>query len=97
MVFLVVLKYFLINFLKYYFKAKKKRNILSQIKSEAKYNKRICNELVIDINATKRICDKTCMENSDFKGFIRDISLDPFGFLLLSLIQVFYFIKFNLI
>ena len=62
--------------------------MLAQIKTEAKYEKRICNELIIDVNATKRLCDKICMETTVFKGFIRDISLEPFGFLLLSLLQV---------
>ena len=69
-----------------------KRGVLKTIKSELVHQNRLSNELISDIKAAKTLCDSFCLnsQTTDLFGFIQKISLDPFGFLLLSHIQVFF-------
>lgn len=68
------------------------------IKSEAVSRSRISNEVFIDSSATKTITDTMCLASkSNIQGYIQEIGLDPFGFLLFSDIQVYYRILDNLI
>ena len=67
------------------------RKILSKIKREFINKSKISNDISTDFNAAKLSCDEFCIvinEKSLYKGYISDISLIPFGFLLNSEIQV---------
>lgn len=59
------------------------------IKSEIVHKNRLATDLISDIQASKVIYDSTIFsEEYEIKGFIQEISLIPFGFLLMSNIQV---------
>ena len=62
---------------------------LSKIKSEFVNRDKISNDVFQDAEAAKYIMDGLCLvENSKFYGYIQEISLSPFGFILTSYIQV---------
>ena len=64
-------------------------DVLKQIKYEFKHKNRISTEVFFDANATKIITDSLIGNDNDkIKGYIQEIGLNPFGFLLISEIQV---------
>lgn len=54
-------------------------------------------DLTCDLKATKRLCDSMCLtfDESNLSGFIQKTMIEPFGFLLLSDIQVQLYILFH--
>jgi hypothetical protein len=66
---------------------------LSVIKYEHEHRNRIATDVFVDADAAKRLCNKLCFvydQNSILKGYIQEISHDPFGVLLISEIQVLF-------
>ena len=65
-------------------------HILSVVKREFNIKDRLSSKIVLDAQASKLVMDNLIPNNSNdaIKGFIQDISLDPFGFFLMSIIQV---------
>ena len=62
---------------------------LSKIKSEFVNRDKISNDVFKDAEAAKYIMDGLCLVgDSKFYGYIQEISLSPFGFILTSYIQV---------
>ena len=67
---------------------------MKQIKYEIKHEKRLSNDMIIDIISAKRLLDKAYLHYSaKIPGFIQNISIDPFGYILLSDIQVSFINK----
>ena len=65
------------------------RHTLKMIKSEFSNQNKISSDVFTDALAAKAVSDGMCLEsNSNIKGYISEIGLDPFGFLLISDIQV---------
>ena len=69
------------------------KSILHKIKSEFTHRNRIDSDLIVDTHACKTMFDAShpsvpSQQHSHIKGFIQNISLVPFGFLLMSSIQV---------
>jgi hypothetical protein len=67
------------------------RNVLKQIKYELKNQDKLSNDLNVDLNAIKLFSDQTCIKlsvNDYLKGIVQDQSLNPFGFLFMSQMQV---------
>jgi hypothetical protein len=59
------------------------------MKSSLLHFYKISNEVFIDAQAAKNITDQIFSDsNSQLKGFLHDVSLDPFGYLLISQVQV---------
>ena len=66
-----------------------KRMALSKIKSDYINRNKISNDISIDVLAAKRLSDSLCLNLiPEFKGFVHQIGLDTFGFLLFSGIQL---------
>jgi hypothetical protein len=61
--------------------------VLAKIKSEQKYRDRVSADMFGDIDGTKNHYDEN-LKDGKIKGFIREIGYNPFGFLLISQIQV---------
>ena len=62
---------------------------ISQLFAAIKSYFKISNEVFIDALAAKNVTDQIYGETSSkLNGYIQEISLDPFGFLLISQIQV---------
>ena len=60
------------------------------IKKEFVDSFKLSNEVFVDAQAAKVLTDGLCYSvNNTVSGFIQEISLDPYGFFLLSDIQVF--------
>ncbi len=68
-----------------------KLNTLSKIKYEELHKDRLSTNFIDDVQAAKELCDNLCFKINEngIDGFIREIQLDPFGFLLISDIQVY--------
>lgn len=65
------------------------KNTLKQMKSEFINKHRLSSDVYIDVLATKSVTDRMCLKSSsNIDGYIQEISLNPFGFLLFSDIQV---------
>ena len=65
------------------------KNTLKMIKSEFVNRHKMSSDVYIDTLATKTLTDGLCLESSsNIEGYIQEIGLNPFGFLLLSDIQV---------
>ena len=65
--------------------------MLRQIKYEYKHKDKILSDIFRDTEATKNLCDFLCIKLNDFdslNGFVQEHSYNPFGFLLMSQIQV---------
>lgn len=62
--------------------------ILSVIKSEFKLKNRIASDLHNDAAGAKIVFDNLLTENKKIKGFIHELGIDPFGFVMTSEIQV---------
>ena len=83
---------FLFYFFFSYFQDEKitKIKTLSMIKKEFVDSFKLSNEVFVDAQAAKVLTDGLCYSvNNTVSGFIQEISLDPYGFFLLSDIQVF--------
>ena len=65
-----------------------KRLSLSKIKSEFVNRYKISNDVLVDAQAAKNVLDNIAEPCNYIKGFIQEISAVPFGFILLSEIQV---------
>lgn len=65
-----------------------KSNNLRVIKSEIAHIDRLSRSLDEDIKICKMMCDNMLNVGYNLQGFVQEISSDPFGFLLLSDIQV---------
>jgi hypothetical protein len=66
-------------------------NTLASIKKRALDEAKFSNDVVIDTMAAKNFTDKDKIFNKDslsFTGYVRNISVHPFGYILLSSIQV---------
>jgi hypothetical protein len=60
------------------------------IKSEYQHRKRFSNDIFIDAEASKLFCDQMCINvGNNLNGYIREIGLFPFQFILMSDIQVY--------
>ena len=71
--------------------SQKLRKSLSVIKSEFVNRFKISNDIFIDSQAAKFVIDRICsslMLNGNIKGYIQELRLNPFGFLLFSELQV---------
>jgi hypothetical protein len=65
------------------------RHTLSMIKSEYKNQNKFSNDIFIDAEAARVLCDQMCLNvGNNLKGYIREIGLFPFQFILISDIQV---------
>lgn len=75
-----------------------KRDVLKTIKTEITREDRISNDLMSDIKAAKKLCSKLCLtfEECDLVGYIQKTISDPFGFLLISDLQVIRYLIFNI-
>ena len=76
--------------IKFFLEKTIKKSVLKTIKNEKMHENRFSNDLICDIKASKILCDSFCItfEETDMLGFIQKTILNPFGFLLLSYIQV---------
>ena len=65
-------------------------NVLKKIKSDFMNRNRISKDIQVDVEAAKVLCEHLCLYSSPGKlsGYVQDISQNPFGFLLMSDIQV---------
>ena len=62
-------------------------NVLKTVRFEAKHRERLSTNTYTDADATKQVMDKL-INGKMINGFVREIGLDPFGFLLMAQIQV---------
>ena len=60
---------------------------LRKIKFESDHRNRISNDFFVDLNACKRNFDTLCKTES-FDGFLQEISIHPFGVLLMCELQL---------
>lgn len=66
------------------------RTNLSKMKSEIRNQFKISHDISIDAEAAKIVSDAYWYTNElSIKGFIHELSANPFGFLLISDIQVY--------
>ncbi len=79
-----------------------RKNIFETIKYELRHKNRFSTDHLIDVIAAKRVFKTLEVFSKDeykslpddyIHGFIQEISLDPFGFLLFSNLQVVLFVK----
>ena len=66
-------------------------SVLKVIKYEVKHENKISSDILIDVKSAKTIFDKLTQKNdasSPIKGFIQEIKMEKFGFLLYSAKQV---------
>ena len=73
------------------------KSVLHKIKSQFGHRQRLDMDLIVDTNACKTMFDAShppdhLSPHGRIKGFMQNISLDPFGFLMMSNTQVIYFI-----
>lgn len=71
------------------------RNVLKKIKSEYHLRNRLFFDIFSDVQATKSLCERICVSSNIVRGYVQDIHQDPFGFLMISEIQVIsiFFLK----
>jgi hypothetical protein len=61
------------------------------MKHEYVHRYRLSNNLIEDLDTTKLFCDNLCLPNQgSIEGYIRSIRYNPFGFVLISDIQVIF-------
>jgi hypothetical protein len=68
-------------------------SILKQIKYNFVHRERISSFLFGDIRGAKQSCEILCLppdSDDGIKGYFQEIKLSPFGFILISDIQVFF-------
>ncbi len=66
-----------------------KQSVLNTMKSEFLHRFKISSDIFIDSIATKTIFDEMAFKTSGkIKGYMSNVGLDPFGYLLFSKIQV---------
>ncbi len=66
-----------------------KQSVLNTMKSEFLHRFKISSDIFIDSIATKTIFDEMAYKTGGkIKGYMSNVGLDPFGFLLFSEIQV---------
>lgn len=60
------------------------------MKHEKQHEDRVSINIYVDSEATKTIYDKRaiCLEQMNFKGFLQEISQNPFGLFFITPIQV---------
>jgi hypothetical protein len=63
-------------------------NVLAQIRNEAKRQFKVHHSHVEDLCATKTFCDQICLASVLLPGYLREISVEPLGALLLCNLQV---------
>ena len=72
-------------------------NRLKQIKYQFNHKDRFSNDHLVDIQASKVFFREFAIfDKPENEGYVKDISLDPFGYSLISEIQVLYFILLRL-
>ena len=66
------------------------KSVLAKIKYEEIHKDRLSTKLVDDAEAAKTVFDMFCLKtyNEGIDGYIRNISVNPFGILLLCDLQV---------
>jgi hypothetical protein len=65
------------------------QNTLKKMKSEFVNRHKMSSDVFVDVLAAKSVTDGMCLKSSsNIEGYIQEISLNPFGFLLFSDIQV---------
>lgn len=72
------------------------RHVLKNMRSEFRNRFKVSSDICIDAIASKTIFEtlaKKITGNIKINGFIQNIGLDPFGFLLMSAIQVMILFK----
>ena len=65
--------------------------MLRQIKHECLHQNKITSDIFRDTEASKNLCDLLCVQlniNDYLQGFVQEHSYNPFGFILMSQIQV---------
>jgi hypothetical protein len=70
----------------------KKNSVLKQIKYESRHDNRFSTKLLNDVIATKLLTDNCylhCAGECNL-GYLSELSIDPFGFLIMSCIQVHF-------
>ena len=63
-------------------------DVLKMVRYETKHRERLSNNVFTDAAASKQVMDRLIV-GKKFNGFVREVGLDPFGFLLIAEIQVF--------
>ena len=64
---------------------------MQKIKNELDNRFRLSRDMIFDLRATNVLCENLGLStNSEFKGYVHNICLDPYGFLLMSDIQVIF-------
>ena len=74
-------------------------NRLNQKKYTHKHRDRLDDSLIFDVKACKALGEfymPKILSSDKLSGYVQSISLDPFGFLLISQQQVFSHIKFSI-
>ena len=62
-------------------------DVLKMVRYETKHRERLSNNVFTDASASKQVMDRLIV-GKKFNGFVREVGLDPFGFLLIAEIQV---------
>jgi hypothetical protein len=64
------------------------------MKHEFEHRYRLSDDVFDDLTISKLFCDKLCLPNEGFiSGYVHQLCQDPFGFILLSDIQVFQIVE----
>ena len=58
------------------------------VRYETKHRERLSNNIFTDAAASKQVMDRL-IGGKKLNGFVREVGLDPFGFLMMAEIQVF--------
>jgi hypothetical protein len=64
------------------------KNTLATIKYELRHERDLFPDIITDLAAAKLMCEKLCRKSEILPGFIQFCALNPFGFLMISEIQV---------
>ena len=64
------------------------KNTLATIKYELRHERDLFPDVMTDLAAAKIMCDRLCQKSDILSGFIQFSALNPYGFLMMSAIQV---------
>ncbi|CAF0932078.1 unnamed protein product [Brachionus calyciflorus] len=65
-----------------------KKTTLYKIKNEFDHRFRLSRDLFFDLKASKLMTDNLSVSNSGFTGLVHNVSIDPYGFFLMSEMQI---------
>jgi hypothetical protein len=66
-------------------------SVLKAIKYECRHTDRFSSNHITDVQAAKTVMENTFLNVGNLKGYIHEICADPFGFILISSLQVRFF------